>query len=91
MRPKTKILVDQNMGRDVAESLRDAGYNALFTEDVGLNGKSDATVASFVWKKRRMIWTHDDDFLSDSVLPESRNPSLVVLPGGDGNEDAVKS
>ncbi len=36
-----------------------------------------------------MIWTHDNDFLSDRVLPESRNLGVVVLPGGDGNEDAL--
>jgi hypothetical protein len=36
-----------------------------------------------------MIWTHDRDFLDDALLPEHRNPGVVVLPGGGGDEDAM--
>jgi len=36
-----------------------------------------------------MIWTHDADFLDDRLVPEHRNPGVVVLPGGDGDQRAM--
>lgn len=36
-----------------------------------------------------MIWTHDRDFLDDGRFPEHRNPGIVVLPGGDGDQHAM--
>jgi hypothetical protein len=37
------------------------------------------------WREKRMTWTHDRDFLDDTLLPEHRNPGVVVLHGGDGS------
>jgi hypothetical protein len=36
-----------------------------------------------------MVWTHDRDFLDDRRFPEHRNPGVVVLPGGDGDNTAM--
>ena len=65
------------------------GYNAVFAVDVGLAGKDDNAIASYGWRERRMIWTHDADFLDDRLVPEHRNPGVVVLPGGDGDQRAM--
>jgi predicted nuclease of predicted toxin-antitoxin system len=86
---KARILVDENLGEGVARFLRERGCNVEFARDVGLSGKDDAQVAAYAWRERRMIWTHDRDFLDDKLLPEHRNPGVVVLPGGDGELESV--
>lgn len=89
LKRKVQILVDESLGRDVADQLRYMGYNAVFAVDVGLAGKDDNAIASYGWRERRMIWTHDADFLDDRLVPEHRNPGVVVLPGGDGDQRAM--
>jgi predicted nuclease of predicted toxin-antitoxin system len=86
---KVPILVDESLGRAVADHLREDGFNVVFSHDVGLAGKDDSDVAAYAWREGRMIWTHDKDFLDDNVLPEHRNPGVVVLPGGAGNQRAM--
>lgn len=88
-RVKTRILVDESLGGEVAEHLRDEGYNAVYAGDVGLAGRSDEEVIAYAWRERRMLWTHDRDFLDDDLVPEHRNPGVVVLPGADGDQQAM--
>lgn len=88
-RAKTHFLVDESLGREVAKYLRGRGYNAVFTGDVGLAGHSDEEVFADAWREGRMLWTHDSDFLDDTRFPEHRNPGVVVLPGGDGDQQAM--
>jgi len=85
----TRFLVDENLGVGVATYLIEKGYNAEFAGDVGLSGHSDEDVFAYAWREQRMLWTHDRDFLDDVRFPEHRNPGLVVLPGGDGDQQAM--
>jgi predicted nuclease of predicted toxin-antitoxin system len=89
-RKKVRILVDESLGPEVAAFVSEKGWNAVFAGDVGLAGKSDTAVAAYAWRKRRMIWTHDRDYLDERILPEHRNPGVVVLPGGDENQEAMR-
>jgi len=89
LRGKARILVDESLGPDVASFLRDRGCNLVYAGDVGLAGKSDDAIAAYAWRVKRMIWTHDRDFLDESVVPEQRNPGVVILPGGDGGQQAM--
>ncbi len=89
MKGKMRILVDESLGRGVADQLKYEGYNAVFGDDVGLKGKHDSTVAAYAWRENRMIWTHDADFLNDRVVPENSNPGVVVLPGAGGDQGAM--
>ncbi len=86
---RTRILVDESLGREASEWLRGQGYNVEFAGDVGLTGKSDEDVFAYASRERRIIWTHDKDFMDDHRFPEHRNPGVVVLPGGDGNQQAM--
>jgi predicted nuclease of predicted toxin-antitoxin system len=88
-RSKARILVDESLGPEVAKILQEQGCNAVYACDVGLTGKSDEDIAAYAWRENRMIWTHDRDFIDDKVLPEHRNPGIVVLPGGDGEQNAM--
>jgi predicted nuclease of predicted toxin-antitoxin system len=82
---KARFLVDENMDRDVALLLMDFGYNSVFVGDLGLVGAPDETVFASAWKERRIILTHDRDFLNDTRFPFHRNPGVIVLPGAEGD------
>ena len=69
---------------------RGQGYNAVFANEVGLSGHSDQDIFSNAWREKRILWTHDRDFLNDARFPEHRNPGLVILPGGDGDKRAME-
>jgi predicted nuclease of predicted toxin-antitoxin system len=89
LKRKTRFLIDESLGIEVANYLREKGYNVQFVGDVGLTGRSDEDVFSYAWRENRMLWTHDRDFLDDRRFPEHRNPGVVVLPGGSGEQNAM--
>lgn len=88
-RKRTRLLIDESLGVEVADFVREKGYNTEFVGDVGLNGRSDEDVMAYAWRHKRMLWTHDRDFLDDRRFPEHRNPGVVVLPGGSGDRLAT--
>ncbi|MCL6447704.1 MAG: DUF5615 family PIN-like protein, partial [Armatimonadetes bacterium] len=49
-------------------------------------GKSDEDVYKAAYKEDRILLTHDRDFLNDRRFPPYRNPGVVILPGGQGDE-----
>jgi hypothetical protein len=88
-RKKARFLVDESLGRNVADVLRDYGWNTKYVGDLGLDGHSDEDVFARAWADDRILLTHDRDFLDDRRFPPHRNPGLVVLPGAEGNEAAL--
>jgi predicted nuclease of predicted toxin-antitoxin system len=86
---KTRFLIDESLGGEVARYLSEKGFNAEFVGDVGLSGHSDEDIFAYAWREKRMLWTHDRDFLDDTRFPGHRNPGVVVLPGGSGDEQAM--
>ena len=88
-RNKSRFLVDENLGVEVARALRDLGWNTKYVGDLDLVGHSDEDVFARAWSDERIILTHDHDFLDDRRFPPHRNPGVVVLPGAQGNEDAL--
>jgi hypothetical protein len=87
-RTRARFLVDESAGVGVARLLKDNGYNAKFVEDIGLRGHSDEDVFAAAWNERRVIITHDADFLDDRRFPPHRNPGVILIhPGADGHDD----
>ena len=87
----TKFLVDENVAEYIAEDLREIwNANIEFAADVGLKGKDDSAVFAYAWRKKRVLLTHDDDFLDDTRFPANRNPGVVILPGGSGQEHRLE-
>jgi predicted nuclease of predicted toxin-antitoxin system len=85
---KARFLVDENTGPEVTYFLRNLGYNAKFTSELGLSGRSDEEVFAAAWRDNRVIISHDSDFMDDRRFPHHRNPGLVVVgPGASGRED----
>ena len=84
-RGKARFLVDENAGIAVAKILQRSGYNAKFVEDLGLRGRSDEDVFAAAWKEKRVVITHDADFLDNNRFPPHRNPGVILIrPGSDG-------
>ena len=83
-RRRSKFLVDESLGPGVAGVLRHLRYNTKFGPEVGLGGKSDQDVYAYAWREKRLLLTHDDDFMNDREFPFHRNPGIVVLPGKEG-------
>ena len=88
-RKKTRFLVDESLGVEVAKVLRQAGWNAVFASEVGLDHHSDEDIFAFATEEDRVLLTHDRDFLDDRRFPVHKNPGVAVLPGAEGNEDAL--
>lgn len=88
---KAKFLVDENLGGEVTQLLRDVGWNATDVFELNIAGHPDENVFAAARRQDRILLTHDDDFLDDRRFPPRLNPGLVVLPGADGNVDALIS
>lgn len=86
---RAKFLVDESLGEGVARVMGELGRNVKFVPNVGLGGHSDEDVFAFAWRERRVLLTHDRDFLDDRRFPFNRNPGVIVLPGGHGTDHAL--
>lgn len=87
-RGKVRFLVDESAGINVAKILQGEGYNVQYVADVDLCGHSDEDVFATAWKDKRVLITHDADFLDNSRFPPHRNSGVVLVrPGSDGRDD----
>jgi predicted nuclease of predicted toxin-antitoxin system len=87
-RGKARSLVDESMGKTVAEILQASGYNTKYVGDENLEGRSDEDVLAFAWKDNRILITHDPDFLDNRQFPPNRNPGIVLIrPGSSGHDN----
>jgi predicted nuclease of predicted toxin-antitoxin system len=87
-RGKARFLVDESVGINVAKTLQGDGYNVQYVGDIGLCGRSDEDVFAAAWKDKRVLITHDADFLDNNRFPPHRNPGVVLVrPGSDGHDD----
>ena len=76
-RHKTHFPVDEDVGTEVAQFLRQRRYNAFFVGDVGLAGRDDTEVYAYAWRENRVLLTHDRDFLDDKKI--HCNPGMIVI------------
>lgn len=89
LKRKTRFLIDEGLGPEVAEYLRSKGYNAAFVGEAKLTGHSDEDVFGYAWRERQVLLTHDHDFLDDARFSEHSNPGVIVLAGGSGDDQAM--
>jgi predicted nuclease of predicted toxin-antitoxin system len=86
---KTKFFVDESLGPEVTAFLREKGLNVKDVFEEGLSGRSDEDVFAYAWRTQRVLLSQDRDFLDDQRFPENRNPGVIVLPGGGGDQVAM--
>jgi predicted nuclease of predicted toxin-antitoxin system len=55
--------LDENVDPDIAEALRDQGIDVTTTNEMKLRGARDETQFDYAQRTRRVLITHDTDFL----------------------------
>lgn len=58
-----RFLADENVARSVVLALRNAGYDVFDIKETGWQGKSDDFLIKQALKNKRIILSHDKDFL----------------------------
>jgi predicted nuclease of predicted toxin-antitoxin system len=74
-----KFKVDENLPVEVAELLRDFGYDATTVLEQQLGGASDKNVAAICREEDRVIVTIDLDFSDIRTYPPQDFAGLIVL------------
>ncbi len=76
---QTKFKVDENLPLDVAELLRQAGYDTLTVHDENLVGTHDSRIASVCQEEKRALITLDTGFANISAYPPNEYSGFIVL------------
>jgi len=71
--------VDENLPVEVAEYLRQAGYDTETVGEEGISGTSDAVLAEVCQIEKRVLLTLDTDFSDIRAYPPEQFSGLVVL------------
>jgi predicted nuclease of predicted toxin-antitoxin system len=73
------FLVDADLPRSVAESLRQAGHHALDVRDIGLKDAPDSRIARCAQENSLCLVTGDYDFSDLRLYPPADYHGIVVL------------
>jgi predicted nuclease of predicted toxin-antitoxin system len=78
-----RYLVDEDLPRSLASSLRAQGHEATDVRDEGLRGQPDARIFAFAQQRGLVVLTADVEFANELVYPPAthRGVVLVRLPG----------
>ncbi len=76
---QTKFKVDENLPLDIAELLRQAGYEALTVHDENLVGTSDPQIATVCQEEKLALITLDTDFADIGTYPPKDYSGFIVL------------
>lgn len=71
--------IDENLPVEVADLLRQAGYDAVTVIEEQLGGSSDPDIASVCQEEGRVLITLDTDFADIRAYPPTQFPGLIVL------------
>ena len=63
MAERIRFHLDEHVDPDISHALRRYGIDATTTIEAGLRTQSDAAQLAFIRQERRVIVTHDADFL----------------------------
>ena len=74
-----KFKIDENLPVDVADLLRQTGYEAATVLEQDLGGTTDTVLASICQKERRVFITLDTDFADIRAFPPKQYYGLIVL------------
>jgi predicted nuclease of predicted toxin-antitoxin system len=74
-----RFKVDENLPIEVAEMLRQAGYDAATVLEQRYGGSADAQVATLCQRESRVLVTLDIDFAHIRNYPPTEFPGLIVL------------
>jgi predicted nuclease of predicted toxin-antitoxin system len=84
-----RVKLDENLGYDAAEFLRDSGYDALTVYEEHLAGATDETLWRTICMEQRLLVTLDMDFADVRAFPPGTHPGLVLLRPSAGSASRV--
>lgn len=79
-----RFLTDENVSGSVVWALRRAGHNVLDVKEKGWYSISDNKIVERARKEKRVVVTHDKDFMSQNKVPTvllrfiNQKPSNVI-------------
>lgn len=76
MTDRIRFHLDENVDPDVARGLHRHGIDITTTVEVGLRTQSDIAQLAFIRQERRLMVTHDADFLRLAATGEE-HPGIV--------------
>ena len=74
-----RFLVDEDLPRSLARTLRQAGLDADDVRDVGLHGKSDDQVFEYATSRSRILLTADLGFANILRFPLGSHAGVIVV------------
>lgn len=74
-----RFKVDENLPIEVAQELRDGGFEADTVDEEGLAGAPDQRIAELIQHEKRAFVTLDVDFGNLKRYPPSEYSGLIVL------------
>jgi predicted nuclease of predicted toxin-antitoxin system len=74
-----RFKTDENLPVEIADLLRQQGYDAVTVSEQGLSGLSDPAVAAVCQVEKRAIVTLDLDFSDIRRYPPENYPGIIVL------------
>ncbi|NOX62921.1 MAG: hypothetical protein GXP42_13415 [Chloroflexi bacterium] len=74
-----RFKIDENLPIEVAEALRQKGFDALTVAEQGMAGLTDAEVSSVCKSENRVIITLDLGFADIRTYPPAQFPGIIVL------------
>ena len=78
-----RLVVDMNLSPRWAVRLPELGIAAVHWSQVGDPRASDAAIMAWARAERRVVLTHDLDFVVALALAQARGPSVVLLRASD--------
>ena len=81
MSERIRFHLDENVKSAVARELRRRLIDVTTTIEAGLLARSDESQLAFIYEQKRVIMTHDDDFLTIASL-SSEHPGIAYCKQG---------
>jgi predicted nuclease of predicted toxin-antitoxin system len=74
-----KFLIDQNRSPRLAILLREAGHDAVHTQELGLERATDTDLLHLAESQQRVLLSGDTDFGTLLALTIRRSPSVILF------------
>jgi predicted nuclease of predicted toxin-antitoxin system len=74
-----KLLLDQGTPRSAVSFLRDAGFDAVHTGEIGMAESADEEILIRAFAENRVVVTLDADFHAHLALSQAVKPSVIRI------------